>query len=51
MDQPVVIVGGGLAGYQSAKEIRRLDREIPVCLIASDSADFYSKPMLSNAFA
>ncbi len=51
MDEPIVIVGGGLAGYQSAKEIRRLDGQVPICLISSDGADFYSKPMLSNAFA
>lgn len=51
MNAPVVIVGAGLAGYQAAKEIRRLDREVRILLFASDSADFYSKPMLSNAFA
>jgi len=48
---PVVIVGSGLAGYQSAKEIRRLDREVPLLLVSMDSGDFYSKPMLSNAFS
>ena len=47
----IVIIGGGLAGYQTAKEIRRTDRHVRLLLISSDSADFYSKPMLSNALA
>ena len=49
--EPVVIVGSGLAGYQSAKEIRRLDRDAPLLLVSMDSGDFYSKPMLSNALS
>lgn len=49
--EPIVIVGAGLAGYQSAREIRRLDGAVPLVIVTSDSGDFYSKPMLSNAFA
>lgn len=49
--EPVVIVGSGLAGYQSAREIRKLDAGVPLLLVSSDAGDFYSKPMLSNAFA
>lgn len=48
---PVVIVGSGLAGYTVAREFRKLDRETPVVIISADHAGFYSKPMLSNAFA
>ena len=47
----IVIIGGGLAAYQSAKEIRRLDKDVRLIMVSSDSADFYSKPMLSNALA
>ena len=46
---PIVIVGTGLAGYNVARELRKLDKEVPLLVVASDSAHFYSKPMLSSA--
>ena len=46
---PIVIVGSGLAGYNVARELRKLDKEAPLTLISADSAHFYSKPMLSSA--
>jgi rubredoxin---NAD+ reductase len=49
--QPVVIIGSGLAGYTVAREFRKLDTETPVIMLSEDHAGFYSKPMLSNAFA
>lgn len=48
---PIVIVGSGLAGYTVARELRKLDSEIPVTLLSADHGGFYSKPMLSNALA
>ena len=48
---PVVIVGAGLAGWTTARELRKLDPATPVLLITADSGDFYAKPTLSNAFA
>jgi rubredoxin---NAD+ reductase len=48
---PIVVLGSGLAGYTLVRELRKLDREVPITLVARDSADFYSKPMLSNALA
>ncbi len=48
---PIIIVGSGLAGYNTAKELRKLDTTTPLVVIASDSSSFYSKPMLSNAIA
>jgi rubredoxin-NAD+ reductase len=48
---PIVIVGSGLAGYTVARELRKLDRETPLVVASRDDASFYSKPMLSNAFA
>jgi rubredoxin-NAD+ reductase len=48
---PIVIIGSGLAGYNVARELRKLDRETPLTVISADSAYFYSKPMLSSAFA
>jgi rubredoxin-NAD+ reductase len=49
--QPVVIVGSGLAGYTVAREFRKLDAETPIVIVSQDHGGFYSKPMLSNAFA
>jgi rubredoxin-NAD+ reductase len=48
---PIIIIGSGLAGYNTAKELRKLDAATPLVVIASDSSSFYSKPMLSNAIA
>jgi rubredoxin-NAD+ reductase len=48
--EPIIVVGSGLAGYSVIRELRKLDREVPVMLLSRDSGDFYSKPMLSNAF-
>ncbi len=49
--EPVVIIGSGLAGYTVAREFRKLDAETPVVILTADHGGFYSKPMLSNAFA
>ncbi len=48
---PIVIIGSGLAGYNTARELRKLDGEIPLVIASADGAGFYSKPMLSNALA
>ena len=48
---PIVIIGSGLAGYNVARELRKLDREIPLVLVTGDGGQFYSKPTLSNALA
>ncbi|OOG22007.1 FAD-dependent oxidoreductase [Thioalkalivibrio denitrificans] len=47
----VVIIGTGLAGYTVAREFRKLDQETRLTLVTADDGAFYSKPMLSNAFA
>ena len=49
--EPIIIIGAGLAGYNVARELRKLDKDTPLTIIADDAADFYSKPMLSNALA
>jgi len=51
MPQPLVIVGTGLAGYNLAREFRKLDKSTPLVVVSRDHAGFYSKPMLSNALA
>ena len=50
MSAPVVIVGTGLAGYNLAREFRKLDSETPLLLITADDGRSYSKPMLSTGF-
>ena len=49
--QPIVIIGSGLAGYTVIRELRKLDKEAPITLITREPGYFYSKPMLSTAFA
>ncbi|MDO8320738.1 FAD-dependent oxidoreductase [Rhodoferax sp.] len=51
MQNPIIIIGAGLAGWSTARELRKLDKTTPVLLITADSGDFYAKPSLSNAFA
>ena len=50
MPAPVVIVGTGLAGYNLAKEFRKLDGDTPLLLLTADDGRSYSKPMLSTGF-
>lgn len=49
--QPVVLIGSGLAGYGVARELRKLNSEVPITMLSADHGGFYSKPMLSNAIA
>ena len=48
---PIVIAGAGLAGWTVARELRKLDRDVPIVVAADDDGAFYSKPLLSNALA
>lgn len=48
---PIIIIGSGLAGYNVARELRKLDKQAPLVVISADGADYYSKPTLSNALA
>ena len=49
--KPIVIIGAGMAGFTVARELRKLDKTIPLLILTADEGGFYSKPMLSNAFA
>ena len=44
MNAPVVIVGTGLAGYNLAREFRKLDSETPLLLITADDAHQRHRP-------
>ncbi|ASK35751.1 FAD-dependent oxidoreductase [Alcanivorax sp. N3-2A] len=47
---PIVIIGSGLAGFNTLKEFRKLDKETPVVVLTADDGRSYSKPMLSTGF-
>jgi len=49
-EAPIVIVGTGLSGYSLVREIRKLDKTVPVLMITADDGHSYSKPMLSTGF-
>lgn len=49
--RPIIIIGAGMAGYTAARELRKLDKTVPLTIVTSDDGGYYSKPMLSNAFA
>ena len=48
---PILIIGSGLAGYTVIREIRKLDKTVPITLVTREPGYFYSKPMLSTALA
>lgn len=47
---PIVIIGSGLAGFNTVKEFRKLDKETPLVVLTADDGRSYSKPMLSTGF-
>ncbi len=49
--RPIIIIGAGMAGYTAARELRKLDKTVPLTIVTADDGGFYSKPMLSNAYA
>jgi rubredoxin-NAD+ reductase len=48
---PIIIIGSGLAGYTLARELRRLDAAIGLHIVTGDDGAYYSKPMLSNGIS
>lgn len=51
MTAPLIIIGTGLAGYNLAKEFRKLDAEKSILLVTQDDGRQYSKPLLSTGFS
>lgn len=49
--KPIIVIGSGMAGVSLIRELRKLDTSTPIILVTADEGGFYSKPMLSNAFA
>lgn len=50
MADPIIIIGSGLAGFNTIKELRRHDTSTPVVMLTADDGQNYSKPMLSTGF-
>jgi len=50
-DNPIVIIGSGLAGYTLVKEIREIGAERRIVVVTLNDGASYPKPMLSNAIA
>lgn len=48
---PIIIIGTGLAGYATARELRKHDTATPLILISRGSADYYYKPDISEALS
>lgn len=49
--EPIVIIGTGLAGYSTARELRKHDADVPLVMLSRDAGDYYYKPDLSEALA
>ncbi|OYY08618.1 MAG: FAD-dependent oxidoreductase [Polynucleobacter sp. 35-46-11] len=47
----IVIIGSGLSGFTVIRELRKLDKAVPITLVTREPGYFYSKPMLSTALA
>jgi len=47
---PIVIIGTGLAGYGTARELRKHDPDTPLVMLTRDDGAYYYKPDLSEAF-
>lgn len=48
---PIIIIGSGMAGYTLARELRKLSPDIAITLVCRDAGESYAKPTLSNALA
>lgn len=46
----IVVIGTGLAGYTTARELRKHDQDTPLTLVSADSGRAYSKPLLSTGY-
>ncbi|MEE1867913.1 NADH:flavorubredoxin reductase NorW [Pseudomonas auratipiscis] len=51
MNKDIVIVGSGFAARQVVKNLRKLDSDVPIRLIAADTCDEYNKPDLSHVIS
>lgn len=48
-EQPILVIGTGLAGYGVVRELRKHDNQTPVVMLSRDDGASYYKPDLSEA--
>lgn len=51
LEQPIVIIGSGHAGYGLAQALRKADEKVEVIVVTRESGHLYSKPALSIGLA
>ena len=51
MSREILIIGSGFAACQLVKSLRKLDVEVPIRLLTTDSGDEYNKPDISHVFS
>lgn len=51
VNQPIVIIGSGYAGYGLAQALRRADAKVEIRVLTQESGHLYSKPGLSIGLA
>ena len=51
LNNGIVIIGAGLAGWHVIDAIRAKDKDIPITLVTADNGDRYHKPMLTMAIS
>jgi len=49
--KPIIIIGAGHAGLTLAREIRALDKTVPITIVSQDPIQAYYKPNLSKALS
>lgn len=49
--KPIIVIGSGHAGITLTRELRLLDKEVPIILITQDDGSAYYKPNLSKAIS
>ena len=48
---PIVIVGGGMAGFAVARELKQRGNTRDVLMLTADKGSFYAKPLLSHGLS
>ena len=51
VDDSIVVVGAGIAGWSQVEALRALDRNVPITLVTACQGDVYHKPELSVALS
>lgn len=51
LNYDIIIIGTGLAAYQTVKELRKLGGDSRILMIGQGEGGFYSKPLLSTSLA